>query len=395
MLPLLGIVLSQCESGRLTETVPIPRYAPSCCEEYSSYLWSADVDQALRARLNGAYVTVAPGSQPGLELPTSEYLISNGMTLNLQEYYLDADHAALNLSATATAIGTVEWCEAQAHALNLTFAVQASSNGAPAGCAQYATKVVFVETCTAHVNCDTTTCNGCTLLAVSAAMYAYVHLSYSSYPAGYPQNEPHTGAANYSIGGNSNQEVYDTYSHGNGPSLFRIYVDECNFPPSPAAPPPIEGAMCEKGYWPLYPIESEARAVSPANSTHTHEFHGVTFYMPDAFEGAMHAPGGLTDCPWHSTALPPTLPPHPPSVPPPSHPPSPPSPPAPPPPWEMPIWAQVLLITLIPAAIIVAIIIGWLVWCMWYASPKGRQETAKAHQIERQRFVKLQEQQKI
>ena len=61
----------------------------------------------------------------------------------------------------------------------------------------------------------------------------------------------------------------------------------------------------------------------------------------------------------------------------------------------MPIWAQVLLITLIPAAVIVAIIIGWLAWCMWYASPRGMQETARSHQIERQRFVQLQPQQKI
>ena len=387
MLPLLGIVLSQCESGRLTETVPIPRYAPSCCEEYSSYLWSADVDQALRARLNGAYVTVAPGSQPGLELPTSEYLISNGMTLNLQEYYLDADHAALNLSATATAIGTVEWCEAQAHALNLTFAVQVHSNGAPAGCAQYATKVVFVETCTAHANCDTTTCNGCTLLAVSAAMYAYVHLSYAAYPAGYPANEPHAGAVNYSIGANRNGDVYGQYAHGNGAAVFRIYVDECPFPPSAPPPPPVT-AMCNRGYWPLYPTEAEARAVSPANATHTHEFYGVTYYMPDAFDGAMHAEVDAS-CPHHATALPPTSPPLPPSVPPPGDPPSPPSPPAPPPPYQMPVELQVLLITVIPAALLVLLVVAWLAWCMYYGSPRGQQQNAREGAMEKRRFFKL------
>ena len=274
MLALLGLAAAQCESGRLTETVQIPRYAPSCCEEDSSYLWSEDVDAALRARLSGAYVTVAPGSQPDLELPTSEYLISNTMTLNLREYYLDADHAALNLSSTSAAIGTVEWCEAQAHALNLTFVVQTYSNGAPAGCAQYAAKVVFVETCTAHVNCDTTTCNGCTLLAVSVEMYAYVHLYYATYPTGYPINEPHTGAVNYSIGGNRDDDVYGQYAHGNGAAVFRIYVNECPFPPSAPPPPPVT-AMCTLGYWPLYPTEAEARAVSPSNSTHTHEFNGV------------------------------------------------------------------------------------------------------------------------
>ena len=310
MLALLGIALSQCESGRLTETVQIPRYAPSCCDG-ESYIWEEDVDAALVARMSGQYVTVAPGSNPTLEFPASIYLIANAMVLS------------------------------------------------------------------------TRTENG------------YVYLSYSSYPAGYPNNEPHTGAANYSIGGNSDQDVYNSYSHGNGPSVFRIYADECNSPPSLPPPPPIEGAMCEKGYWPLYPTEAEARAVSPANSTHTHEFNGVTFYMPDAFEGAMHAPGGVADCPWHATALPPNLPPHPPVSPPPDAPPLSPSPPAPPPPWEMPIWGQVLLITLIPAAIIVAIIIGWLAWCMWYASPRGQEETAKAHQIQRQAFVKLQGTQRI
>ena len=173
------------------------------------------------------------------------------MTLNLQEYYLDADHAALNLSATATAIGTVEWCEAQAHALNLTFAVQASSNGAPAGCAQYATKVVFVKRAprtsiaTRHLQ----------RMHVAGRVGGHVRVRAPfllQLPGRVPRARNHTpGRPNYSIGGNSNQEVYDTYSHGNGPSVFRIYVDECNFPPSPAAPPPIEGAMCEKGYWPL------------------------------------------------------------------------------------------------------------------------------------------------
>ena len=405
MLALLGLVAAQCESGRLLETVEIPRYTPGCCDDDSSYLWSEDLSEALRQRMRGSYVTVAPGSQPDVEFPTSAYLIANMMTLGLRDHYLDADHAALNLGSTnvtdfasgdvidlASAfddelVGSVGWCEGQSYLLNLTFQVQAYSDGAPAGCAKYSTKVVFVETCTGHANCNTATCNDCTLLAVSAAMYNYVHLSYTTYPAGYPVDEPHSGAVNYSIGSNRNLGVYNNYAHGNGAAVYRIYANECNFPPS-APPPPPTTAMCALGYWPLYLEDAEARALSPTNATHTHEFYGTVYFMPDAFVGAMHAEGN-GNCPWHATSLPPNSPPLPPALPPPGDPPSPPLPPFPPPPYQMPVELQVLLITTIPAALVICIVVAWIWWCLYYGSPKGRQNNARENKEGNRRFFKL------
>ena len=83
MLALLGLAAAQCESGRLTETIQIARYHPWCCAG-ESYVWFDDLGADVIERLRGAYVTVAPGSQPDLELPTSDYLISNGMTLEMR-----------------------------------------------------------------------------------------------------------------------------------------------------------------------------------------------------------------------------------------------------------------------------------------------------------------------
>ena len=317
MLALLGLAaVSQCESGRLTETIQIARYHPWCCAG-ESYVWFDDLSADVIARLHGAFVTVSPGSQPNLELPPSEYLIANGMTLSMR------------------------------------------NNG---------TQVYENET--------------------AGTWHPYLYLEYSNYPADYPPNEAHVGAVNYSIGANLNGGVYDQYSHGNGAAVFRIYVDECPFPPSAPPPPPVT-AMCTLGYWPLYATEAEARAVSPANATHTHEFYGVTYYMPDDFVGAMHQEGGFTDCPWHATALPPTSPPAPPGIPPPSLPPMPPSPPSPPPPYQMPVELQVLLITAIPAAILVLLVVAWLAWCMYYGSPRGRQQNAREGAMEKRRFFKL------
>ena len=321
MLALLGLAAAQvlggtpCPSGRLTETIHVARYAPWCCAG-ESHVWFDDLDAGQIARMRGAFVTVAPGSNPALELPTSEYLISNGMTLTMRD------------------------------------------NG---------TQV--------HENGD------------SGPLHPYLYLAYSTYPDGYPINEPHSGAVNYSIGANRNGDVYNQYEHGNGAAVFRIYVDECPYPPSSPPPPPTT-AMCADGYWPLYLTEAEARAKSPSNGTHTHEFHGTTYYMPNDFDGAMHAESG-TACPWHATGLPPALPPAPPSPPPPRHPPMPPSPPSPPPPYKMPVELQVLLITVIPAAVVILIIVCWLAWCMWYSSPKGKQENARNNAMEKRRFFKL------
>ena len=302
MLALLGLAAAQCESGRLVETIQIPRYAPSCCAG-ESYIWLADVSSSQIADMRDKYVTVAPGTQPNLELPTPEYLINNSMTLQVRE------------------------------------------DGAQA------------------------------------------YLSYTNYPADYPINEAHSGAVNYSIGANHNSDVYDQYSHGNGPAVFRIYVDECKFPPSSPPPPPVV-AMCAEGYWPLYLTEPEAIALSPQNAAHTKEFYGIPYYMPVSMDGAMYGGDGV-ECPWHAMGLPPNAPPEPPSEPPPILPPLPPAPPPPPPPYELPVELQVLLITTIPAAILICIAVAWIWWCLYYSSPKGQQQIARENAAERRRFFKL------
>ncbi len=315
MLALLGLAAAQCESGRLVETIDIPRYAPSCCAG-ESYLWFEDVSSSQIASLRGKYVTVAPGTQPDLELPTSEYLIANNMSLQMRDD----------------------------------------------GVQVYDTEIL-------------------------GTLHPYLYISYTTYPADYPMNEAHSGAVNYSIGANRNGDVYDLYSHGNGPAVFRIYVDECNFPPSAPPPPPVT-AMCAEGYWPLYLTEAEARAASPLNSTHTQVFYGLTYYMPNGMAGATYAEEN-TDCPWHAMGLPPNSPPEPPSLPPPSSPPLPPAPPPPPPPYQLPVELQVLLITTIPAAILICILIAWIWWCLYYSSPQGRQQNARENAAERRRFFKL------
>ena len=114
----------------------------------------------------------------------------------------------------------------------------------------------------------------------------HLYLSYANYPTDYPPNEPVTADTYYSIGANRDQAVYDLHTKQDGPAVFRIYVDECPFPPSPPPPPPIIGAMCADGYWPLYMTEAEAMAVSPSNGTHTHEFNEKVYYMPNGFDGA-------------------------------------------------------------------------------------------------------------
>tara|TARA_B100000963_G_scaffold340455_1_gene339128 strand:- start:691 stop:1650 length:960 start_codon:yes stop_codon:yes gene_type:complete len=315
MLALLGLAAAQCESGRLVDTIQIARYAPSCCAG-DSYIWFDDVTQEQIDSMRGAYVTVAPGTQPDMELPTSEYLINNGMTLKMRD------------------------------------------NG---------TQVYENET--------------------EGTWHPYLYLEYATYPADYPPNEPHAGAVNYSIGANRDGDVYDQYAHGNGAAVFRIYVDECPFPPSAPPPPPVT-AMCAQGYWPLYLTEAEARAVSPINETHIHEFNGVEYYMPNDFVGAMHAEEN-TNCPFHATGLPPASPPEPPAIPPPRDPPSPPAPPAPPPPYQMPVALQVLLITTIPAALLICIVVAWIWWCIYYSSPGGREQNARENAMQKRRFFKL------
>ena len=143
----------------------------------------------------------------------------------------------------------------------------------------------------------------------AGTMVPYLYLSYSSYPINYPPNEPATANTYYSIGANRDEAIYVAYTKQDGPAVFRIYADECPFPPSPPPPPPTV-AMCHEGYWPLYMTEAEAVAVSPLGHADVHPINGVDFYMPKGFDGALHAEHA-TFCPWHSKTLPPFPPPSP------------------------------------------------------------------------------------
>ena len=83
MLALLGLALSQCESGRLVREVQIPRYSPWCCAG-ESYIYFEDVSSELMHEMKGKYVTVAPQTDTSLEFPTSKYLIDNDMQLQFR-----------------------------------------------------------------------------------------------------------------------------------------------------------------------------------------------------------------------------------------------------------------------------------------------------------------------
>jgi hypothetical protein len=302
MLALLGLALSQCESGRLVKEVPVARYAPWCCAG-ESYVYFEDLTTELIHEMKGKYVTVAPQSDTSLEFPTPKYLIDNDMQL---QYRNDGNQTWENETA-----GT---------------------------------------------------------------LHPYLYLSYTNYPGDYPPNEPATANTHYSIGANDDQAVYDAHTHQDGPALFRIYVDECPFPPS-APPPPPTVAMCHEGYWPLYMTEAEAIALSPAGTAHTHTFKGVDFYMPDAFDGALHAENDATWCPWHAKTLPPFPPPSP------SHPPSPPPPtypPASPPPYQMPVPLQVVVLVVFPVTLILCCVAMCVSWHLWYGS--SRKQAIKVRQ---------------
>jgi len=132
----------------------------------------------------------------------------------------------------------------------------------------------------------------------------------------------------------------------------------------------------------------EAVAMSPVNTSHTHDFHGVTYYMPDGFTGAMHGEPG-TVCDWWTRGLPPNKPPSPPLPPPPAPPPKPPEPPSPPPPYELPVATQVLLITIIPSILIVLAVVGCISWNLYYGTKRGVVELKQQNQKQRRRFFKL------
>ena len=225
----------------------------------------------------------------------------------------------------------------------------------------------------------------------TGALHPYLYIEYSHRPADYPPNEPAGAATNYSIGANLNADIFNAHTSQSSAALFRLYVDECPFPPSSPPPPPIIGAMCEKGYWPLYPTEAEAMAMSPSNSSHTHDFNHITYYMPDGFVGATHGEPG-TKCDWWTRGLPPATPPSPPSPPPPAPPPEPPAPPSPPPPWKVPVATQVILLTIIPSVLIVCCVVGCISWHLYYGSKRSFVAAKQAQQQvpqERRQFFKL------
>lgn len=169
MLAFLGASVAECESGRLVEEISVARYVPSCCGS-ASYVFFDDLTPNQVAAMRGKYVTVAPQTYPSMEMPTSTYLITNGMIL---EYGNNGTRAWQNETA-----GVLE---------------------------------------------------------------PHLHISYSNYPADYPPNEPNNAVTNYSIGANRNEHTYNSYTSQSGPALLRLYVNECNFPPSvpPHPPSPI------------------------------------------------------------------------------------------------------------------------------------------------------------
>ena len=397
MVPFVGpLILSQvlqreCPSGRLEREFHIASYSPSCCERDSSWVLKSSVAGA-PFTLEGSYLTLAPATQPDKEMPTSTYLLEKGMKLLTRPYYLHAD-AEAHVSAIDTiltaeagsgeagsgenatpaalpALGSEGWCRALATAQNMTFQSVASSNGAPAGCVKYNDdgRILYVAACTNHVNCGTLTCNGCEVMAVSDALYQYVHVWYSNYPASYPQGE--LGATNFSIGANSNRDIYDTYAHPDGAVVGRIYSDQCPTPPSPPPPPPTD-ALCVDGDWPLYKTEEEANAVSPVNASEERVHYHITYYMPKDFPGGQKAAYGVF-CPAHALHHPPLLPPspgHPPANPPP---PPPGAPPSAPPPYRMSPATSAFLIFLIPAAALVCLCVGLTTWSLHWRAPEIR-----------------------
>jgi len=280
MLPLLGLVLLQCESGRLIKEIQIAKYSPSCCSG-ESYATFDGLTPAMISGMNGSYVTVVPDSSQGDEYPPSAYLIANNMSLFVR-------------------VGSL---------LNET----------------------------------------------------YLFLSYQNIPSSYPPNEMSDSSSNYSFGANTNHDIYVNYLHVSNPATFRIYANECNFPP-PHPPPPIPPpttAMCHEGYWPLYQSESEANAMSSLGTAHVHTFGGVGYYMPNGFEGATH--GESIWCPWHTTTIiprPPPTPSPPPSTPSPTTPPS--APPSPPP-YELPVYLQLAILM-----ISVVALTGLMIWFISY-----------------------------
>ncbi len=385
----------ECPDGRLEREFQIASYSPSCCARDSSWVLKSSVAGA-PFTLEGSYLTLAPATQPDKQMPTSAYLLANGMTLKTRPYYLHADAeahvSAIDAILTAEAgsangtapttlpeLGSEGWCHALATAENMTFESVASSNGAPAGCIKYNDgRILYVAGCTNHANCGTLACNGCEVMAISDALYPYVHVWYSNYPASYPEGE--LGSTNFSIGANLNKDVYDTYAHPNGAVVGRIYSDQCPTPPSPPPPPPVE-ALCVDGDWPLYETAEAANGVSPAHASEERVHFHITYHMPKDFPGGTKKGPGVF-CPAHAKHPPPLLPPSP-GLPPGSPPPPPPgAPPSAPPPYRMHPATSAFLVFLIPAAVLVCLCVGVVTWMLHWREPeiRARADATKAPQ---------------
>jgi len=94
-----AVAARECPEGRLVTQFTVPRYAPGCCDDDSSYFWTEDLTSAQTESLNNAYVTLAPESDPTRELPTSTYLLENNMTLTLTPKHTDGNYMHLAYSA--------------------------------------------------------------------------------------------------------------------------------------------------------------------------------------------------------------------------------------------------------------------------------------------------------
>ena len=55
----------------------------------------------------------------------------------------------------------------------------------------------------------------------------------------------------------------------------------------------------------------------------------------------------------------------------------------------MQVALQVLLITTIPATLLICIVVAWIWWCIYYSAPGGREQNARENAMQKRRFFKL------
>ena len=104
----------------------------------------------------------------------------------------------------------------------------------------------------------------------AGTLHPYLYLAYSSYPIDYPPNEPPTANTYYSIGANRDSAIYNAHTNQDGPAVFRIYADECPFPPSTAA------AAAHRRHVPrglLAAVHDRGRGRGPVTSGHGADAH--------------------------------------------------------------------------------------------------------------------------